>query len=83
MTEDEDLVCHKCGTEYSLRDGCEPTAFCDDCAHGELQRLREQIEWLWANCKIVYWPRSANEYPIEHNPYANKDSRQLIEERMK
>lgn len=43
---------------------------------------KEQLEWLWANCNIVYWP-GTEEYPIEHNLHAQKDSRDLIEEEMK
>lgn len=42
---------------------------------------KEQLEWLWANCKIVYWPRNDG-YPIEHNPYAKKYARNLIEQEM-
>jgi hypothetical protein len=37
-----------------------------------------QLEWLWANCTIVYWPEGGN-YPIEHNPHASKYMRDIIE----
>lgn len=40
-----------------------------------------EIEWLWATCKIVYWPKN-DRYPIEHNPPARKYSRELIEAEM-
>lgn len=41
----------------------------------------EQLEWLWANCKIVYWPKD-DRYPIEHNPHSKKYSRDMIEAEM-
>lgn len=40
-----------------------------------------QLEWLWANCKIVYWPPDGR-YPIEHAPHARKYSRDAIESEM-
>ncbi len=40
-----------------------------------------QLEWLWANCKVVYWPKD-DRYPIEHNPHAKKYSRDMIEAEM-
>ena len=39
---------------------------------------KEQLEWLWSNCRIVYFP-GHGQYPIEHRPFANKDSRDIIE----
>lgn len=44
-------------------------------------RVLRELEWLWAACKIVYWPND-NGYPIEHNPYAGKYSRDSIEAQM-
>lgn len=41
---------------------------------------QHQLEWIWANCKVVYWPEDA--YPIEHDLAAVKDSRELIEAQM-
>jgi len=41
----------------------------------------EQLEWLWRNCKIVYWPEFP-EYPLEHAPQANKNAREFIEAEM-
>jgi hypothetical protein len=43
------------------------------------------IEWIWANCRIIYFPKADDElgtYPIEHNPFAKKDSRCMIESKM-
>jgi hypothetical protein len=37
-----------------------------------------QLEWLWANCNIVYWPEDGS-YPIEHNPHTSKYMREIIE----
>lgn len=42
-----------------------------------LRAERERGRWLWENCKIVFYP-SDGAYPIEHNPHAGKDSKQLI-----
>lgn len=36
----------------------------------------EMLEWMWDNCKIVYYGTS---YPTEHQPHAKKDCRDLIE----
>jgi len=47
----------------------------------EAQRdaARREVEWLWANCRIIYFPPD-NSYPIEHTLRARKDSRRMIEE---
>lgn len=29
----EDPTCLRCEEQYSVRDGCDPTTFCDRCAH--------------------------------------------------
>jgi len=36
---DSDPSCARCGDNYSLRDGLEPTRFCDVCAQTILERL--------------------------------------------
>ena len=43
--------------------------------------LSAKLEWLWANCKIVYWPKD-DSYPIEHSPHVGKYSRDSIEDQM-
>jgi hypothetical protein len=40
-----------------------------------------QLEWLWKNCTIVYWPPDGG-YPWEHNPDASKYARLIIEGKM-
>jgi len=40
-----------------------------------------QLEWLWKNCIIVYFPPGGS-YAIEHNLAAKKDSRRYIEAEM-
>ncbi len=47
----------------------------------EHEKLESEIEWLWKNCQIIHWPEDG-EYPIEHNPYANKNSRDIIQSLM-
>lgn len=36
-----DPQCLKCGDPYTLRDGCDPTTFCDTCAQSIIGRLEE------------------------------------------
>lgn len=48
----------------------------------ERQKLKGQLDWLWANCKIIYYPNEPQSYPIEHNARANKIMREYIEARM-
>ncbi len=54
---------------------------------GYLEHIREQseqLEWLWANCRIVYYPKDPpGAYPIEHAPGAGKDMRAVIEAEMR
>lgn len=38
--------CKRCGSHYELRDGYDPTPFCDECAHLEVERLTiERDAW--------------------------------------
>lgn len=37
-------TCKKCEAEYSLRDGYEPTDYCDECAQAIAVELREALE---------------------------------------
>jgi PHP family Zn ribbon phosphoesterase len=37
-------TCQKCETEYSLREGCEPSDYCDECAQTVAKDLREALE---------------------------------------
>lgn len=56
----------------------------------ENQSLRAQLEWLWANTHIVFWPPSKTlpdgrftmPYPIEHTMRAGKNSRGFIQKFM-
>lgn len=42
-----------------------------------LKIAEAELEWLWKNCRIIYFPPGL--YPVEHNPHANKLSRDFIE----
>lgn len=53
--------CQRCGDEYSLRDGDDPTPYCDRCAHvvieeqdAEIARLRDELRGITqiANSRI-------------------------------
>jgi hypothetical protein len=41
--EKSETECAKCHEEYALRDGQEPTEFCDECAHKVIDELRAQL----------------------------------------
>lgn len=40
---DPDHRCTRCRDTYSLRDGCEPTAYCDDCAQALVEKYESAI----------------------------------------
>jgi hypothetical protein len=42
----------------------------------------DQLEWLWANCRIIYHPDGLGAYALEHSILANKDVRWIIEMEM-
>jgi hypothetical protein len=69
---------------------CELACVCygraiEACSVKEIIRLRNQIEWLWSNCRIKYYPNGIDpmkgDYPIQHyiSNGINKDSRNAIE----
>ena len=37
-------TCEHCDRDYAIRDGCDPTPLCDDCAHAEVERLRAVLQ---------------------------------------
>lgn len=70
-----EMKCRACGCFSSAQT-------CWHCSTNPgVARLSAQLEWLWANCRIVYWP-SDNRYPIEHAPHAHKYARDTIEAEM-
>ena len=49
-------TCKRCGDDYELRFGEEPTEFCDRCAHLVIDELKERLETLErhvAACKTL------------------------------
>jgi len=40
---DSETCCKCCGDEYALRDGCEPTKYCDLCAHKMVDCLESEL----------------------------------------
>lgn len=42
----DETQCKKCGEYYALREGNEPTPFCDVCAHIEVERLSALVAKL-------------------------------------
>lgn len=51
----------------------------------EMEKTKQQLEWIWANCRIIYFPPDPNEYPLEHTTMTpfKKDLRYRIEFHMK
>ena len=47
-TEDEPCECRACGDHYSLSDGEEPSALCNECAHKAGDLLIAEVERLRA-----------------------------------
>ena len=38
-----DSTCQRCDRTMRLRENCEPTPFCDECAHLEVERLQREL----------------------------------------
>jgi hypothetical protein len=48
--------------------------------HKQIEELHKTYNLLWERCHIIFYPLDfPREYPIEHNPPANKNCRELIE----
>ncbi len=39
---ERNTVCRMCGDEYMLRDGCDPTKYCDLCSHKAVKNLERE-----------------------------------------
>lgn len=50
---DSETCCKSCGDEYALRDGQEPTKYCDQCAHKIVERLEIELEAMTANWNVT------------------------------
>jgi hypothetical protein len=48
-----ETVCASCHRDYSLRDECEPTKYCDACAHERVAELEAQVAALYKAVKYV------------------------------
>ena len=60
-------ICKKCREEYLLNDGCEPTPYCDACAHEVLAELEAAVkEWREARQEWM----SGNDVPGRYNAAA-------------
>ena len=44
---DSETCCKSCGDEYELRDGCEPTKYCDLCAQKVVERVERELDAAW------------------------------------
>jgi DNA-directed RNA polymerase subunit RPC12/RpoP len=55
--ENMDHECKFCGKDYTERDEEEPTPLCDQCAHKEVERLRELLSdargWLNSRSRLA------------------------------
>lgn len=43
---DEPPTCARCHDEYSLRDGMDPTKYCDECAQARVSELEPMLKKL-------------------------------------
>lgn len=50
MRAECDHECQRCGNEYLLRDGDDPTPYCDRCAHAVIEERDAEIERLRGEC---------------------------------
>lgn len=76
-------TCPECGMRIPRDCRCDSSKGEPPVAGSATGSASAQLEWLWANCKIVYWDKhDLIRYPIEHNPHAQKYSRDLIEAEM-
>jgi len=51
----------------------------DNALSAEREQARRNafaLQWLYDNCKIIHF---TGDYPIEHNPHANKNGRFLLD----
>jgi len=51
--EEDKCVCRKCGHAYALREGCDPTPFCDACAHDEVDRLTARLQKIAGTVHLI------------------------------
>jgi len=47
-------------------------------AEKERDSLKQQLEGVFDFCQVIYFFSDPIAYPIEHNPYAKKDSKEMI-----
>lgn len=57
----EPPVCARCEDEYFLRDGMEPTKYCDPCAHERVAELEALLEKLGVTGKLSQHSEPAKE----------------------
>ncbi len=56
----EECVCAKCHEDYSLRENCEPSKYCDRCAHDLLASA--EIRIADAQTLVARWADDAARY---------------------
>ena len=49
---DSETCCKSCGDEYELRDGCEPTKYCDLCAQKVVERIERELDKATAELEM-------------------------------
>lgn len=45
-----DATCAKCGEEFAVRDACDPTPYCDQCAHEMLDLILQGVRDCLSIC---------------------------------
>lgn len=61
-----DAECKKCGSYYAVRENCEPTPFCDDCAHGEVERLSDLARRMVSPLRDITGPTNIPQTQMRH-----------------
>lgn len=55
LAEHNEDECAECGEPYALREGMDPTEFCDVCAHLKVELLTARVAELEAEQEVLAW----------------------------
>jgi len=73
-----DATCERCGDDYTVRDGCDPTPLCDACAHDVFDRAIFLEGWqavYLPNCKEPDVPIAIFQYADQAHRWAEENYR--------
>lgn len=68
MQPNDDNTCIDCGCEYEVRDGCDPSLLCDQCAQSAWEQLAAALNTFVSPAQrlseggtYIYWPYRADD----------------------